>query len=179
MILRLCVCVSMAAARLLELRYSRRNMRRSGASDEGPWSRRTYPLMVALHSGVLAGTLLRGSSRPRLRWLTLLLAAQPFRAWILFLLGSRWNTRGNVPRSLVVETRGPYALVRHPNYVVVAVELAALPLAFNLPRLAASATLVNAGLMVARVPDEERALMAVPAYRSHFARKARFIPYLF
>jgi methyltransferase len=178
-ILRLCVCASMAAARLLELRYSRRNMQRSGASDEGSWSRRTYPLMVTLHSGVLAGTLLAGSNRPRRPWLTLLLAAQPVRAWILFLLGNRWNTRGNVPRSLAVETRGPYALVRHPNYVIVAVELAALPLAFDLPRLAAAATLANAGLMVARVRDEERALMAVPAYRAHFARKARFIPYLF
>jgi methyltransferase len=176
---RFAVCASMAAARLLELRYSRRNMRRSGAATEGQWSRRTYPLMVALHTVVVLGTLLRGSSRPRLRWLALLLAAQPVRAWILLLLGSRWNTRGVVPDSLEVETRGPYALIRHPNYVIVTVELAALPLAFGLPKLAAAATLANAALLIPRVRDEERALMASPEYRAHFAGKRRFIPHLF
>ena len=63
--LRWAVCASMAAARLLELRYSRRNMRLAGAATEGHWSRRTYPLMIALHTVVVIGTLVRGSRRPR------------------------------------------------------------------------------------------------------------------
>jgi methyltransferase len=176
--IRFVVCASMAAARLLELRFSRRNMRAAGDAMEGPWSRRTYPLMVALHTAVMAVTLLRGSRKPRLGWLALLVAAQPFRAWILLLLGTRWNTRAAVPLALEVETRGPYALIRHPNYVIVAAELAALPLAFDLPKLAVVATVANAALMVPRIHDEERALMAAPAYRSHFGDKPRFIPYV-
>lgn len=176
--IRFLVCAFMAAARLLELRFSRRNMRATGAATEGRWSHRSYPLMVALHTAVVAGTLLRGSRKPHLVWLAVLMAVQPFRAWVLCLLGARWNTRAAVPLALEVETRGPYALIRHPNYVIVAVELAALPLAFDLPKLAVVATVANAALMVPRIHDEERALMASPSYRSHFSDKPRFIPYL-
>lgn len=176
---QLLVCSLMAGARLLELQYSERNLHLSGVADEGRWSRRTYPLIIALHTAVIGGTLLRGSRRPRARWLVLLLAVQLLRVWVLLLLGSRWNTRGTVPRSLAVETRGPYALVRHPNYLVVTVELFALPLAFDLPELAAVAALANVALLIPRVRDEERALMTFPDYRAHFAHKRRFIPYLF
>ena len=178
MITRTLVCVLMAAARLLELQHSRRNMQANAAADEGRWSRRTYPLMVALHTAVIGVTFLRGG-RSRARWLLLLFAVQPLRVWIILLLGDRWNTRGNVPRSLVVETRGPYSLVRHPNYLVVSVELAALPLAFGLPGLAAVATAANTALLVPRIREEERALMTFPEYRAHFAARRRFVPYLF
>jgi hypothetical protein len=58
-------------------------------------------------ASAIGGTLLRGSRRPRARWLVLLLAVQLLRVWVLLLLGSRWNTRGTVPRSLAVQTRGP------------------------------------------------------------------------
>ncbi len=95
--IRLPVCALMAAARLLELRFSRRNMRATGAATEGTWSHRTYPLIVALHTAVVAGTMLRGSHKPHLVWLAALIGVQPFRAWVLFLLGARWNTRAAVP----------------------------------------------------------------------------------
>jgi hypothetical protein len=40
-------------------------------------------LLAPEHAPVVLGTLVRGTSRPRLPWLALLLAAQPFRAWVL------------------------------------------------------------------------------------------------
>jgi methyltransferase len=165
--------------RLVELLYSRRNLRASGATDEGHWSRRTYPLMVGLHTVVLAWTLLRGDRRPRWFWLLLFLAAQPLRLWVLFALRSRWNTQGAVPAVMLVETGGPYAIIRHPNYLVVVVELLTLPLAFGLRWLAAVATAANILLLLPRVREEERALMRFPAYRSHFGNKRRFIPGVF
>ena len=70
-------------------------------------------------------------------------------------------------------------MVRHPNYLVVSVELAALPLAFGLPGLAAVATAANTALLVPRIREEERALMTFPEYRAHFAARRRFVPYLF
>jgi methyltransferase len=108
-----------------------------------------------------------------------LLLVQPLRWWVFRSLGRRWNTRGAVPETMSIEMGGPYAYVRHPNYTVVAVELASLPLAFGLPRLAFAATLVNALLMVVRVRDEEALLFRLPGYEAHFGDKKRFIPGVF
>jgi len=174
--IRVVACSAMAAARLLELAHSRRNMRGGGVLVEGQWSARTYPLMVALHTVVIAVTVLRGAHKPSWAWLTTLVGVQPIRLWVLLLLGRRWNTRGAVPTSLHVETRGPYAVIRHPNYVVVAIELLALPLSFGLPRLAGVAMIANGALMVPRILEEERRLMLIPAWRQHFADKPRFLP---
>ncbi len=175
--LRFLICVFMASARLIELAFSRRNIG-SRVSNEATSSKRLYPVMVAMHTMVIAGTLLLGG-RGRGSWLTALLLVQPLRFWVLKSLGSRWNTRGAVPAEMEVETGGPYAYIRHPNYTVVAVELAALPAAFGLPRLALAATLLNALLMVVRVRDEERLLFELPGYEEHFRAKHRFLPFFF
>src|SRR5688572_15110611 len=154
----------MAAARLVELAYSRQNLAQAGPSAEGEWSRRTYPGIVALHTAIIAGTFLFGRGAPRLPWLLLLPAAQPLRIWWLLTLGRRWNARGAVSGDLSPATTGPYAYVRHPNYVVVFVELLALPLTFRLWRLALAGALVHAVLLVIRIRDEEALLERVPGY---------------
>jgi methyltransferase len=176
--MRLLVCGGMAVARLIELRISRRNIEQSRTTTEGAWSRGTYPLIVALHTATIGGTVLWGR-RTRWRWLAALAAVQPVRVWALSSLGERWNAHAAVPVDMPVEVGGPYAFVRHPNYAVVGVELAALPLAFALPRLALAATLANAVLLGPRIREEEAALMRLPGYREHFAQKARFVPFIF
>ena len=174
--IRIAVCALMATARLGELAYSRRNVRRHGGGTAGRWTQATYPLIVLVHTAVLIGTALRGRKRPSIPWLAALLAVQPLRAWVLVTLGDRWNARAAVPASMTVATQGPYRLVRHPNYAVVAVELLALPMAFGLPALAAGAGAVNAVLLAGRIREEEAALMRLPGYREHFESKARFVP---
>lgn len=175
MVTRLLVCTLMGAGRLVELGWSRRNIDRSGRTTEGAWSRRTYPLIVALHTSVITGTALFGG-KPRRWWLLLLLAVQPIRLWVLAVLGARWNTRAAVPQSMSVVTGGPYRFVRHPNYAVVGVELAALPLAFGLLVLALGASVANAVLLGPRIREEEAALRRVPGWNDHFDVKKRFIP---
>lgn len=176
--IRFAACAAMAVARLVELAYSRRNLRRHPRHDEGRWSHQTYPLIVLTHTVVIVVTLLHGRRRPSVPWLLVLLAAQPMRLWVLLLLRDRWNTRAAIPADLRIETRGPYRLIRHPNYAVVVVELLALPMAFRLRRLAAIATATNAALLTVRIRDEERLLLQVPGYREHFGAKARFLPRL-
>jgi methyltransferase len=176
--IRVLVCAAMAAARLVELGYSRRNLKR-GHLLEGSGSRRTFPLIVLVHSAVLAGTALVGRGRsPRLPWLIALLAAQPIRLWVLLTLRERWNARGAVPESMQIAVDGPYEYVRHPNYSVVALELLSLPMAFGLGRLALAASVANAGLLWIRIRDEERLLFRLPGYAEHFERKPRFLPHL-
>lgn len=169
----------MAAARLGELAYSRRNIAGSGPATEGTWSRRTYPAVVAIHAATIGGTIILGRGRGNRLWLALLLLAQPVRAWVLLSLGRSWNTRAAVPERMDVVTGGPYRFVRHPNYSVVGIELFALPAAFGAYRLAFLATAANTAALALRIPEEERALFRLPGYRAHFERLPRFIPRLF
>ena len=175
---RVLVCAATGLCRLLELLWSRRNMANTGPAQEGRWSRRTFPLIVALHSAVIAGTLFFGDSRIRPGWLGAFVAAQPLRVWTLLTLGQWWNARGRVAEATKVVTGGPYRYVRHPNYAVVAVELVSLPAAFGLSRLAAAATLLNTALLAVRIQEEEAMLFELPGYRAHFGAKPRFLPSL-
>lgn len=178
MTLRLAVCGAMGALRLIELSWSRRHL--SGASStEGRWSRETYPFIIIVHAVALLGTAFGGSSKATAFWLALLFAVQPLRFWSLLTLGERWNTRGAVADDLSVETGGPYRYIRHPNYLVVIVELAALPFAFGRVGLGVLVSLANALLLTIRIKEEEELLARSPEWRAHFADKQRFIPDVF
>lgn len=167
--------------RAVELRRSARNERVAGAG--GPAAGR-YPWMVALHVALhtippLEIFALR--RRPRLPWVWIgtLGAATALRWWSIASLGAAWNVRGVVPDPLPVVATGPYRFVRHPNYVAVALEFLALPLAGG----AWLSALVLSGLdlltLGERIREEERRLFAQPGYGEVFARRRRFIPGLF
>ena len=55
---------------------------------------------------------------------------------------------------------GPYRFLSHPNYAVVAGEIALLPLVLSLPLLAAVFTVLNAAVLAIRIRAEDRALAA-------------------
>ena len=55
---------------------------------------------------------------------------------------------------------GPYRFLSHPNYAVVAGEIAVLPLVLGLPLLAAVFTILNAVVLAIRIAAENRALAA-------------------
>jgi len=83
---------------------------------------------------------------------------QGLRAWTLISLGSRWTTRIiTVPGETLVR-RGPYRILPHPNYVVVAGEIAVLPLVFGLWIYAVVFSLANAAVLAIRIRAENRAL---------------------
>jgi len=90
-------------------------------------------------------------------------ALQGARVWILATLGQRWTTRIIVlPGEKLVAT-GPYRYLSHPNYAVVAGEIAVLPLALHLAAVAVVFTVLNAVVLAIRIRSETRALAAVSA----------------
>ncbi|MET8126358.1 isoprenylcysteine carboxylmethyltransferase family protein [Streptomyces sp. NPDC005065] len=160
-----------AVERLAELVTARRNAawsRRHGAAEYG---RGHYPVMVALHTGLLAGCLaetwLGGRPfLPALGWpmLALALGAQGLRWWCITTLGPRWNTRVIVVPDLPLVTAGPYRWLSHPNYVAVIVEGLALPLVHTNWLTATAFTLLDLPLLATRVRCENTALAgAAPA----------------
>ena len=151
--------------RLAELVVSRRNARWSAARGGIETGRAHYPLMVALHSALLAGCVVEVGALdrpfvPALGWpmLALVLGAQALRWWCIATLGPRWNTRVIVVPGLPLVTAGPYRWLRHPNYVAVVVEGAALPLVHSAWLTALTFTVLNAALLTVRIRVENRAL---------------------
>jgi methyltransferase len=67
--------------------------------------------------------------------------------------------------------------VRHPNYVAVFAELAALPLVHGAYLTAIAGALLHVVILHRRVGLEESVLMADESYRRAFARKPRFLPW--
>ncbi|MFJ9948188.1 isoprenylcysteine carboxyl methyltransferase family protein [Kitasatospora sp. NPDC091207] len=157
--------VLVAAERLAELVVARRNAAWSRARGGVEYGRGHYPVMVLLHTGLLAGCLAEVHLAhrpflPALGWpmLTLVLAAQALRWWCIRTLGPRWNTRVIVVPDLPLVTVGPYRLLSHPNYLAVILEGAALPLVHSAWLTATAFTLLDLPLLAARLRCENAAL---------------------
>jgi len=92
------------------------------------------------------------------------LVAQALRYWAIASLGDRWNTRIIVVPGLEPVTRGPYRFLRHPNYVAVVLELAAVPLIHGAWVTAAVFTLGNALLLLVRIRADEAVIRSSLGY---------------
>jgi len=159
------IVLLVAVQRLGALVIANRNTRRLKAQGAQEHGRGHYPLFVALHAAWLLHTFaLVPAAAPLLRgWLVLFVLLQVGRVWVIASLGRFWTTRIlTLPEAPLVR-RGPYRWVRHPNYWIVAGELAALPLAFGAWELALVFTLLNLPLTAWRVHVENRALAGRPA----------------
>lgn len=171
-----------AAERVAELVVARRNARFSRARGGVEHGRGHYPAIAALHVALLVAAPVEVALAdrpfvPLLGWpmLALVAAAQGLRWWCIATLGPMWNTRVIVVPGMRPVRSGPYRLLRHPNYVAVVVEGAALPLVHGAWLTAAGFTVVNAALLAVRVRCENAALAAAagPAARGGAAGTGR------
>ncbi len=152
------------ALMLVELAISRRNertMRRRGAvAPPDP----VYGTMKWAYPGVFVAMALEGLWRDEvvtpMAWagLAVFVAAKLVKGWAIASLGQRWTYGILVLPDAPLVTTGPYRLMRHPNYVGVVGELAAMALVTN-ARIAGPAGLLFFGcLLLLRIRAEERAL---------------------
>ncbi len=151
-----------AVQRLIEIAYAERNTRALLARGAVEVGRAHYPLIVILHAAWLTAIVLLLPKDATIHWwaLALFVALQLARVWVLLTLGPYWTTRIITLTGAPLVRKGPYRFVRHPNYLVVAGEIAALPLAFGEPDVAIVFTILN-GLMLAwRIRQEDQALAA-------------------
>ena len=160
--------LAVGVERLAELAVSKRHAAWAFSRGGEEFGRGHFPAMVALHTALLVGALvevwlLGRSFVPVLGWVALavVIASQSLRWWCIATLGRQWNTRVIVVPGLPLVSGGPYRLLRHPNYVAVVLEGAALPLVHSAWFTAAGFTVLNAALLARRIQVEERALATV------------------
>ncbi|WP_416148724.1 isoprenylcysteine carboxyl methyltransferase family protein [Salipaludibacillus sp. HK11] len=152
--------------RLVELVYAKRNerwMKERGAVEFG---QSHYKWMVLLHIGFFVSLLLEwsvGSRTLHTFWVPMtvgFIIVQGMRILVLQTLGRFWNTKVLVIPGEVLVTTGVYGgKIRHPNYLIVSLEILLLPLIFQAYITAICFTILNGALLLfVRIPIEERAL---------------------
>lgn len=154
------VLLLVALCRILELLYARHNTRRllaAGASEVG---RGHYPVIVALHFAWFIAMLVMipADAPAQWFWLGLFVILQAGRAWVLLTLGRFWTTRIVTLPGAPLVRGGPYRFIRHPNYLIVELEIIALPMAFGAPLLAVIFGIANAAVLWWRITIENGAL---------------------
>jgi methyltransferase len=153
------VLALVVAQRAAELVLANRNTQRLLAKGAYEVSPGHYPLIVLLHAAWLAGLWVLGWNRPvQLPWLAVFILLQAGRAWVLASLGERWTTRIIVLPGAPLVRRGPYRLIAHPNYLIVAGEMLTLPLALGLPAYGLVFSALNAAILFIRIRAEQAAL---------------------
>ena len=151
---------AVALQRILELVHAARNTRRLMARGGREIAREHYPYLVTLHVCWLVTMILLARPTASVHWLLLaaFLLLQGLRIWVIASLGPYWTTRIVTVEGEPLRRTGPYRWLRHPNYVVVALEIPLLPLVIDLPVVALAFGLVNLILLGLRITEEERAL---------------------
>jgi methyltransferase len=156
-----------AVERLAELVVSARHASALLARGGTEYGFGHFPVMIALHVGLVAGCVLEPllahrSFIPGLGWpmLAVTLAANGLRWWCIATLGDRWTARVIVLPGQPLVRSGPYRWFGHPNYVAVIIEGAALPLTGSAWITAGAFTVANAILLTVRIRCESRALAA-------------------
>ena len=174
---------AVAVGRLLELRIARRNAERTLARGGFEVGQGHYRVMVALHAAWLAACpaevwlLDRALVPPRAAAALVALAvAVALRWWAIATLGERWSTRVIVLPAGEPVTAGPYRWLRHPNYLAVVLEIAALPLIHGAWLTALVFSLANVLLLRVRIATEEAALEDNSSYSASFAGTPRLLP---
>ena len=159
--------------RLAELGLAQWNTGRLRAVGGVEFGAAHYPLMVALHALWLLGLGMLGHDHAvDPLWLALFIVLQVGRLWVIASLGRRWTTRVIVQPGEAPIAHGPYRWLRHPNYAIVLLEIAVVPLALGLPLFALVFSIANAALLAWRIRIENQAL----AWAAHAENRTDALP---
>ncbi len=154
------ILIFLTLQRLLELVYARSNTNALLARGATEYGKGHYPAMVAIHTAFLVSLFAFTGPYAPIVWplAILFVLLQVARLWVLATLGPYWTTRiissPDFPRVL----KGPFLFVKHPNYVVVTLEILTIPLIFGHFWIAVIFTLLNAAILYVRINAENAAL---------------------
>ena len=149
-------------SRIGELLLSGKNEKwllQSGAIEYG---KEHYPYIITLHILFFPAVILEYSLQKTHSYSLLLLilcfSLLACKAWVIMSLGKFWNTKIYRIPGISLINNGPYRYIKHPNYLLVVGEIAAIPLAFHLYYTAVIFTLLNAAILLIRIKEENKVL---------------------
>lgn len=172
------ILVFVIVQRLVELLIAKRNEKSLLAKGAYEVGATHYPLMILMHvsffiSLLIEVTYFKSIPEPHYVWIFIFFILQLLRVWCLVSLGTFWNTKIIILPGANVIMKGPYAYIRHPNYLVVCLEIAVLPLMFQAYVTAICFTILNLAMLSVRIPTEEKALKEATNYAEFIQRSPK------
>jgi methyltransferase len=174
----------LAVQRVAEMRLSKKNEARIAARGGQEHFPEHFRVMRLLHLAWFASMLSEVYllKRPFLPALSatgafVMAVGQGLRYAAIRLLGWRWSVRiFTIPgEQLIIE--GVYRYIRHPNYLGVILEIAAMPLIHSAYLTALVFSLANGILLAVRIKKEEEALDRASSYEEIFSKQPRLLPF--
>jgi methyltransferase len=164
--------IAVLIQRGLEEIHSGRNTRRLLAAGGREEERAYYPVVAVAHIGWIAGVFFLIPPASPILWplLGLFVLLQTARYWVLWTLGRYWTHRIITLDTASIVQRGPYRLLRHPNYAITYAETFLLPAAFSAFALAAIMTAIWVAVIRYKIVLEDRALEGRRAAGSEIKR---------
>lgn len=150
--------------RLIELRIAKHNerwMKARGAIELGASH---YKWFILVHIAFFISLIIEASwtnvSYVPINYFlfSLLVITQILRYWCIVTLGRFWNTKIIVLPRVSPIKKGPYKYIKHPNYLVVAIELFVIPLLCQAYVTAILFPILHGILLCVRIPIENKAL---------------------
>ena len=186
-ILFLGLVVLLVAQRLLEMRHSQRNearMRAKGGREHAP---KHFALMKFVHTAWFVAMIVEVFWFDRrlesgFDWavaggaLCMTVLGQLLRYSAIRTLGERWSVRIYTVPDAPAVNGGIYRFVRHPNYLGVILEIAAVPMLHHAYLTAIVFSVANAIVLYIRIGAEEQALREENEYHSRLGQQPRFLP---
>jgi len=157
----LAAALGMMLGELILSRSNEKTLRRRGAIEPAGDVYRTlawaYPMMFVVMAieGAFGGP---PPGAMAAAGVLVFLVAKVLKFWAIATLGTRWTYRVLVPPDAPLVTSGPYAWVRHPNYLAVFGEIAGIAMLVGAPFTGAISLITFGGLVRKRIAVEERAL---------------------
>ncbi len=168
--------------RLVEIVVARKNEKWMKAQGAVEYDSPFYKYIVMLHTlffvSLIAEVVLlqKGMSAIAIPLFTIFFLTQLLRIWAIYSLGRFWNTKVIVLKDVYVKAKGPYRWIRHPNYLVVGIEMLVVPLLFQAYGTAFLFSVLNMYLLSIRISREEKALRNDTAYDDYYKTISRFFP---
>lgn len=150
--------------RIVELVIAKKNERWMKARGGIEKNSHHHKWFVVVHTlffvAILTEVFIKNTENISLNYslLTLFILAQLGRIWCIQSLGRFWNTKIIVLPGVSLIKKGPYRFIKHPNYIIVGLELLIIPLLFNAFITAMIFPILHIILLTVRIPSEEKAL---------------------
>jgi protein-S-isoprenylcysteine O-methyltransferase Ste14 len=148
----------------------------------GKWyllARTIYQVMVLAVFAWRAATRGVAASLWNAAGLGLMIAGIALRAWSMATLGERFRAFEVRRADRGLETTGPYAMVRHPGYLALAMVDVAMPLVLSVPQMVVL-VMAPVAIMLRRIWHEDELLASMyPDHAEYAARRRRIIPWIY
>jgi len=149
--------------RFAELIHSKRNEKWLLANGAFEYGQKHYPYIVLLHI-LFFLSLITEYAVKQIATYSILLMIFFFlilgvKIYVVFTLGKFWNTKiYHIPDTPVIR-KGFYLYFKHPNYMIVIIEIALIPCIFQLYITAIIFSILNSVMLFIRIKEENKVLM--------------------